>query len=129
GTMCLSSHPFAWRALLPLPLSISMPQPPRAIVATPADGDSLLAGLQLGHLDAGDELTGLARRETPGAELERRRGTRRQRSAQGVFLRAVLEPGGDEAGQQHIARADRGNRVHARRERPVAVRLALRAEQ
>src|SRR6266516_4667428 len=59
GTIAMSSNPYAWRAFLPLPISISMPQPLQAIVATPEDGESLLNGLQLGDLDAGDELTGL----------------------------------------------------------------------
>ena len=84
-------------------------------------------GLELGHLDRADQAAGLARLEPAGADLERRGGARGDRGAQRLLVRAAVEPRRDEGGEQDVARADRGDRVDARRDGAVAASAGARS--
>src|SRR3954451_24396929 len=124
GTIAMSSNPYACRAFLPRPISIStrtylpwMHKGPgwnalawaekpfslpslkwTAIVAPASDGFIARDGLALGHVDRADQAAGLARLEAAGSDLERRRGTRGNRGAQRFLVRATLESRPDEGG-------------------------------
>src|SRR5581483_4346480 len=81
-------------------------------------------GLEVAELHVLGQLGGDAGVEAAGPELERRRGAGSDRRSQRVLQRPPLEPGGGEAGDEHVAAADRGDRLDLGRERAVAAHLA-----
>src|SRR5947199_2803602 len=154
GTIAMSSNPYACRAFLPRPISIStnylpwmhkgpgrvalawaekpfsLPSLKWTAIVTPSSDDSFTADrLELGHVDESDQAAGLARLEATRADLERGSRARGDRCSQRLFVRAALEPRPDEGGEQDVARADGGDRVDAGGDRAVADRLALVPQQ
>src|SRR6185503_14252007 len=155
GTIAMSSNPYACRAFFPRPISISTgttspgctkAQAPLRSPGPKNRSDRLLSSgrrsyqrpqtasfapdrLELGDLDRADQPARLARLEPARADLQRRRRAGGDRRAQGFLVRAPVEPRRDERGQQHVARADRRDRIDPRRGRPVARGLALVSQQ
>src|SRR6266404_806201 len=87
-------------------------------------------GLQLAERDARLQASGLPRVELPGADLERRGGSRRDRGAQRLLVRPPGVAGRNERRQQHVAGANRRHRFDLRRVGTEANCFALlRAQQ
>src|SRR5690349_21236535 len=155
GTIAMSSNPYACRAFFPRPISISTgttspgctkAQAPLRSPGPKNRSDRLLSSgrrsyqrpqtasfapdrLELGDLDGTDQPAGLARLEPARADLERRRSAGGDGRPQGLFVRAPVEAGRNERGEEHVAGADRRERVDLWRRGAVARRLALVPQQ
>src|SRR5229473_1487269 len=86
-------------------------------------------GVELFELDAGRKPRGLARIEASRSELEHGCGGGAYSSAQGLVERTSVEARGEEAGQQHVAGADGGDRVDSLDRRSKAPHVALFVEE
>src|SRR5262245_9360887 len=84
--------------------------------------------LEIADLDVGQQRPRLLRVEAPGAHLQRRRRSGRDRAAERVVCRAARRVGGDERGEQHIAAADHRDHLDLGSNRAIAPGLPALAQ-